>query len=85
MPNAAADLNEGEGRVIGQTAFVKINGQLRAFSTVCPHAGCDVEWNGGEKTWDCPCHGSRFTAEGAVIEGPATDPLTPVSLTETPS
>lgn len=85
MLHAPEDLKEGEGRVVGQTAFVKTQGQVRAFSTVCPHAGCDVEWNGSEKTWDCPCHGSRFAADGNVVEGPAVEPLTTISLTETPS
>lgn len=77
MAKPPPDLREGEGKVVGQTAFVKLNGDLRAFSTVCPHEACDVEWNGGEKTWDCPCHGSRFAADGHVINGPAAEDLAP--------
>lgn len=82
MPKPPAELKEGEGRVAGGTAFVKINGRVRAFSTVCPHASCDVEWNGGERSWDCPCHGSRFTADGAVINGPAVEPLSELPVEE---
>ena len=46
-------------------------GDLYVNSATCPHMGCIVQWNGIEKTWDCPCHGSRFTAYGAVLHGPA--------------
>lgn len=46
-------------------------GELHELSAVCPHLRCIVRWNGDEKSWDCPCHGSRFTPEGRVINGPA--------------
>jgi Rieske Fe-S protein len=53
-------------------------GQLHEFSAVCPHLGCIVTWNHSERTWDCPCHGSRFDPFGEVLNGPAIRNLPPV-------
>ncbi len=51
------------------------NGKLTVVSAICPHLGCIVHWNKSEKSWDCPCHGSRFTPSGKCIEGPALNDL----------
>jgi len=50
-------------------------GELNIVNTTCPHMGCELNWNEAEKSWDCPCHGSRFTYKGEIIEGPAVEPL----------
>jgi Rieske Fe-S protein len=49
-----------------------LSGALYRYSAACPHLGCVVGWNPTESSWDCPCHGSRFDARGAVLNGPAT-------------
>ncbi|MBF6162099.1 FAD-dependent oxidoreductase [Nocardia cyriacigeorgica] len=51
------------------------DGDVHAVSATCTHLGCLVAFNDAERTWECPCHGSRFTVDGAVIQGPATRPL----------
>lgn len=52
------------------------NGKIHALDPVCPHAGCLVAWNNAEKSWDCPCHGSRFSCNGTLLTGPARKGLT---------
>lgn len=51
------------------------NGKLYAVDITCTHLGCELVWNQAEKTWDCPCHGSRFSYDGKNVEGPAFNPL----------
>lgn len=69
-------LRPGEGAVIDKkAAFLDEDGVLHAYSAVCPHLGCLVHWNASEKTFDCPCHGSRFSCQGKVVNGPANSDL----------
>jgi Rieske Fe-S protein len=77
-----ADLAPGDGTVIESagtsTAYYRdLAGEIHAVSAICTHLGCTVAFNRGERTWDCPCHGSRFDAAGKVIQGPATEDLPP--------
>jgi glycine/D-amino acid oxidase-like deaminating enzyme/nitrite reductase/ring-hydroxylating ferredoxin subunit len=70
------ELVPGEGAVVeteqGKVAmYCGEDGTLHRLSPLCTHMGCLVSWNPAERSWDCPCHGSRFGAEGAVIHGPA--------------
>lgn len=71
-PDAGAILRRGLSKV---AVYRDKKGCLNEFSAVCPHLGCVVNWNITEKTWDCPCHGSRFEAMGGVISGPAESGL----------
>ena len=80
-----SDLKPGEGGVIKVgndelAVYNDDNGQVKAASAVCTHLGCAVEWNAGEKTFDCPCHGSRFGTDFSVKQGPAKRPLEPRDL-----
>jgi glycine/D-amino acid oxidase-like deaminating enzyme/nitrite reductase/ring-hydroxylating ferredoxin subunit len=66
----------GEGKIVEfqnhkAAAFRDEIGRLHLVSAVCPHMGCSVAWNNAERSWDCPCHGSRFSVSGEVLEGPA--------------
>ncbi len=75
----------GEGKIIkvdGKkiAAYRDDKGSLHCVSPVCTHMKCDVAWNPAERTWDCPCHGSRFTTEGEVLNGPARHPLEKVDV-----
>jgi glycine/D-amino acid oxidase-like deaminating enzyme/nitrite reductase/ring-hydroxylating ferredoxin subunit len=79
----AEQLEPGEGVVVRvrrrATAVCRdADGALHTLSARCPHQGCLVAFNTADRTWDCPCHGSRFASDGSVLQGPATTPLAPV-------
>jgi glycine/D-amino acid oxidase-like deaminating enzyme/nitrite reductase/ring-hydroxylating ferredoxin subunit len=78
----AEDLAPGEGRIASrqgrQVAISRDDdGVVHAVSARCTHLGCIVSWNDAERTWDCPCHASRFSPDGSVLQGPAVHPLAP--------
>lgn len=64
---------EYEGRRMG--IYRDENDIIHMVDTTCTHLGCELTWNSAEKTWDCPCHGSRFSYEGDIVEGPAINKL----------
>lgn len=76
---SVTEVHEGEGKIVStggtKVAVARIDGELRAVDPTCTHMGCTVAWNSAEKSWDCPCHGSRFDTRGQVLNGPATTPL----------
>ena len=77
---SAADVAPGEGAIVRDGLFQAAvhrdeHGELHALSARCTHLGCIVEWNSAERSWDCPCHGSRFGTDGRVLQGPAVAPL----------
>ncbi|TVP83687.1 MAG: FAD-dependent oxidoreductase [Alkalicoccus sp.] len=81
------DLSPGEGSVIQfkgsrAGAYRDEAGRLTIVDTTCTHLGCELAWNNGESSWDCPCHGSRFDPDGKVLEGPALKPLKKLSEEE---
>lgn len=70
------DIPEGEGGIVDADGmslgvYKDIDGSIYTVTTRCPHLKCQLTWNGAEKTWDCPCHGSRFNCYGLRIDGPA--------------
>jgi glycine/D-amino acid oxidase-like deaminating enzyme/nitrite reductase/ring-hydroxylating ferredoxin subunit len=84
-PGAPAELGPDEAGVFvvdgkRTAAYRDENGTLHAVSAVCTHLRCIVHWNAAERSWDCPCHGSRFTPRGEVLSSPATAPLAPVDV-----
>jgi Rieske Fe-S protein len=71
-PGSAAIVRRGQRR---SAVYRDPEGTLHAVAARCTHLGCLVRFNAAETSWDCPCHGSRFDVDGAVLEGPAVAPL----------
>ena len=70
------DISNGEGKIIDYNSnkigvYKNENGKVYAIKPICTHLGCLLEFNNIEKTWDCPCHGSRFSYDGTSIYSPA--------------
>jgi Rieske Fe-S protein len=76
------DIEPGTGAIMRSglskmAVYRDATGAVQMFSAECPHLGCVVEWNMTERSWDCPCHGSRFDRCGKVVNGPANTDLAP--------
>ena len=74
------EIEPGEAKVVkleGQKVgiYKDEKGKVHTLDITCTHLRCELQWNSAERSWDCPCHGSRFTYEGEIIEGPALEPL----------
>ncbi|MES2318574.1 MAG: FAD-dependent oxidoreductase [Pseudomonadota bacterium] len=83
------EIGAGEGAVLRNggkllAVYRSDDGGLQAVSAACTHLGCAVHWNSGEKSWDCPCHGSRFATDGTVLHGPARRPLAGATIESGP-
>jgi glycine/D-amino acid oxidase-like deaminating enzyme/nitrite reductase/ring-hydroxylating ferredoxin subunit len=83
--SAAEDIARGQGAVLRQglkplAVYRDEQAALHVRSAICTHLGCVVHWNAVEKSWDCPCHASRFAIDGQVLHGPAAAPLAPAEL-----
>ncbi len=81
--DVCADVQKGEARAVEHDgrkigAYRDEEGALHMVSLTCPHLGCLLSWNPDERTWDCPCHGSRFDFDGNLLDGPAQDNVPPL-------
>ena len=80
-----SEIGKGEGGIVATgdhkvAVYRDEKGVVHALSAKCTHMGCTVKWNPSQKTWDCPCHGSRYSPFGQVVNGPAAKPLEPTDL-----
>jgi Rieske Fe-S protein len=79
----------GEGNAAGDPTFAgyltRDRGTLRALAITCPHLGCSYAYDNGKKHFVCPCHGSEFALDGALLHGPATSPLSHLTWTAGPN
>ena len=82
-----AEIAAGEAKVVKYEGhsialYKDENGTVHAVNPACTHINCKVAWNNAEKSWDCPCHGSRFDAEGEMLTAPARKNLEKLELNE---
>lgn len=83
--NSPEQILPGEGAILRReeqkiAIYRDEDGKIHALSAACTHLGCVVAWNAAETSWDCPCHGSRFSVDGRILHGPAATPLEAVQL-----
>ena len=83
MDRTVDDIAAGHGAVLDEggkrvAVFRDDAGELHRLNPRCSHMGCTVGWNDADRTWDCPCHGSRYATDGAVVNGPAQRALEPL-------
>ncbi len=81
--SSLAEISEGEGKVVkyegeSYAVYKEKGGGMHLLKSACPHAKCDVRWNSAEISWDCPCHGSRFSVNGKVLTAPSVTNLTKI-------
>ena len=69
IKNDSGNIIEIDGEKIG--IYKDVNGKIHSVKPTCTHLGCTLSWNNADKTWDCPCHGSRFNYDGKNIYDPA--------------
>jgi glycine/D-amino acid oxidase-like deaminating enzyme/nitrite reductase/ring-hydroxylating ferredoxin subunit len=84
-PRTFLGVKPGQGGIVVMdrkkvAAYRDVEGRLYAFSPVCSHLGCLIQWNKAKKTWDCPCHSSRYSYDGKILEGPAKRDLTKIEI-----
>jgi nucleotide-binding universal stress UspA family protein/nitrite reductase/ring-hydroxylating ferredoxin subunit len=85
IAQSLTEIEPGEGGIV-ETGDQKVavyrdrKGNVTTLSAKCTHMGCTVKWNAAARTWDCPCHGSRYAPTGEVVNGPAERPLQPTEL-----
>jgi nucleotide-binding universal stress UspA family protein/nitrite reductase/ring-hydroxylating ferredoxin subunit len=85
IAQSLSEIEPGEGGIVATgdhkvAVYRDERGNVTTLSARCTHMGCTVKWNAAEKTWDCPCHGSRYAPHGTVVNGPAERPLQPTDL-----
>lgn len=76
LPLKAESLSPDQGKIVRigfrrYACYKDQTGRVHKISARCPHMGCQLEWNPAERSWDCPCHGSRFDSDGRLIDNPA--------------